>query len=461
MSTSVFDSGLHRAVFGDAEVARLLSDSAEVRAMMLVLGSLAKVQGASGVIPEVSGAFLHRATMEIQVDPEGLGGANGVSVPGLVAAMHKALEAPEHAQYLHWGATSQDIQDSAQSLRMRQILALLEARLSAVLDRLANMAEAFAETPQAARTYGQVAVPSSFGALVASWGWPLLRLLQRLPEVRTHVLAVSLSGAAGTASQLGPDPRGVRAALAEALGLADPGQSWHTGRDRIVELAQWLGAVCSATGKIGEDVLRLSRSDVAELHLGSAGASSTMPQKQNPVAASVLVALARFAPAQAALLAHPHGEARDGAAWFTEWLALPPLAAAAGRASALAGDVVEGLSPDATAMAARLNDPLGLIHAEALSFALARQMPRPEAQATLKALAAEAGKSGRALPDLVAEACPEAPLPDLTPPASLGHAPSEARAFAQAARAYTGAQAGPSDGGGSGGGTSGGGPSGG
>lgn len=440
MSTSIFDSALHRDLFGDPEVARLLSDSAEVRAMMLVLGALAKVQGAAGVIPEVSGVFLHRAAMEIQVDPAGetgggLAGMNGVTVPGLVAAMRTALEAPEHAQYLHWGATSQDIQDTAQSLRLRQVLALMEARLHDLLTVLADLAEAHAQTPMAARTYGQVAVPTSFGALVASWGWPVLRLMERLPDLRCHALCVSLSGAAGTASQLGPDPMALRAALAQALGLRDPGQSWHADRSRIIEMAQWLAAVTTAMGKIGEDVLRLARTDVGEVRTGGAGASSTMPQKKNPVAASALVALARVAPAQAAALSVPHGEARDGAAWFTEWLTLPPLVSAAARASALAGNVARGITPDAAAMAARLGDPLGLIHAEALSFALTATLRRPDAAAEVKRLTLEALATGRPLPDLVAEAHPGAPLPALTGSASLGEAPAEARAFTQAVRA--------------------------
>ncbi|ABD54579.1 lyase family protein [Jannaschia sp. CCS1] len=436
MSTSVFDSTIHRDLFSDAEVARLLSDSAEVRAMMLVLGALAKVQGAAGVIPEISGAFLHRATMEIQIDPMGLAGANGVVVPGLVAAMRDALEAPEHAQYLHWGATSQDIQDTAQSLRLRQVLALMEGRLRDLLTVLTDLAEAHAETPQAARTYGQFAVPSSFGALVAGWGWPVIRLLERLPDLRDYALCVSLSGAAGTASQLGPDPAALRAALAEALGLSDPKQSWHADRARIIEIAGWLSGAAVAMGKIGEDVLRLSRSDVGEVRIGGAGASSTMPQKQNPVAASALVALARMAPAQVAAMSVPHGEARDGAAWFTEWLTLPPLVSASARASALAIDLARNITADADAMAAHLQDPLGLIHAETLSFALTATLRRPDAQAEVKRLTKEAIAHNRPLPDLVTEAHPDAPLPPLTPPQSLGQAPAEARAFAQAARAH-------------------------
>lgn len=438
MSASVFDSGLYRGLFGDAEISALLSDTAELRAMMLVLGTLAKVQGAAGVIPETAAAFLHRATMEVQVDPGALAAsvaANGVSVPGLVAALRKELQAPEHAQYLHWGATSQDIQDTALMLRLRQVLVLVEGRMRTVLRGLADLAEAHAETPQAARTYGQIAVPSSFGAMVAVWGMPYLRLLERLEQMRARVLCVSLSGAAGTGSMLGPDPGAIRAALAVGMGLGDPGDSWHAGRDRIAELAGWLADLAQAGGKMGEDLVRLTRSGMGEVRLPGSGASSTMPQKENPVMPSVLVALARFALAQEAAVKGLHGEARDGAAWFGEWLALPGLVAAAGRSIGVVAEIAPGLAPDRAAMARGLDDPLGLIHAETLSFALARGMPREKAQAVVKALATEARTRGTPLPGLVAAAHPWLILPDLAPPASLGAAPTEARAFVAKVRA--------------------------
>jgi 3-carboxy-cis,cis-muconate cycloisomerase len=440
MSVSPFDSALYRDLFGDAEIARLFSDTAEIRAMMLTLGALAKAQGAQGVIPEVSAAFLHRAMMEVQVDPGGLAratGANGVTVPGLIAALRTDLQAPEHAQYLHWGATSQDIQDTALMLRLRQALVLIEARIGAALDALAHLAEAHAETPRAARTYGQVATPSSFGALAASWGSPLMRLHDRLEALRPRVLCVSLSGAAGTASMLGPEPVALRTALAEALGLGDPRESWHAGRDRIGELGGWLADLSTASGKMGGDLTILTRSEIGEVSLPGSGGSSTMPQKQNPVAPALLVALARYAPAQAAVLqgAAVHAEARDGAAWFAEWLALPPLVAAAARAVALTGDLATGLEVRADAMARHLDDPLGLIHAEALSFALAPALGRAEAQAAVKALASKARETGIPLPELVTKAHPDMARPTLDAPATLGTAPQAARAFAGAARA--------------------------
>ena len=187
---------------------------------------------------------------------------------------------------------------------------------------------------------------------------------------------------------------------------------------------------------MGADLTLLTRSDIGEVGLPGAGASSTMPQKQNPVAPSLLVALAHFAPAQAAVLqgAAVHAEARDGAAWFAEWLSLPPLVAASARAVAVLGDLARGLEVRPPAMAQRLDDPLGLIHAEALSFALAPTLGRAEAQAEVKTLAAQARETGTPLPDLVAQGHPGTNLPDLSAPATLGTAPRAARAFAGAAR---------------------------
>ncbi|MDH3264414.1 MAG: lyase family protein, partial [Paracoccaceae bacterium] len=330
MPASPLDSALYGKLFGDAELARLFSDTAEVRAMLLVEGALAKVQGDLGLIPETSAAFLHRAAMEIQIDPAGLAeatGRNAVPVPGLVAAARKALEAPEHAAWLHFGATSQDVADTALILRLRQAVALYEARLAALIGALGRLAGDHAELPMMARTYGQDAVPTSFGAHAALWGAPLIRHRDRLAELKPRLLIVSLSGAAGTLSAMGPKGPEVRAALAEALGLGDPGESWHAARDRVAEFAFWCGGLMASLGKLAEDLILMTSSPRGEVTLCAAGGSSTMPQKQNPVGPSALAALSRLSAALTAAIhaaASPR-EARDGAAWMTEWLTLPQL----------------------------------------------------------------------------------------------------------------------------------------
>ncbi len=439
MPASPADSPLYRGLFSDDPTAALFSDSAEIRAMLLVEGALARVQGQLGLIPETAAAAIDRAAREVLIDPAALAretAVNGVPVPALVAAFRKEMAAPELAQYIHWGATSQDVMDSALALRLRRVLALWQDRLAALRGALGDLAAQHAALPMAARTYGQVAVPTSFGAVIAGWGWPLLQHTQDLQALAPRLARVSLSGAAGTLAAMGPTGPQVRAGLAAALDLHDPGHSWHSDRSGIAAFAAWMAGLLASLGKQGEDLILMTQSGLEEVRIAGAVGSSTMPQKQNPVGPSVLVALARQGGALAGALqgAAIHRQQRDGAAWFTEWLTLPQLAISTGRALALAGDLAGRITPDPTAMARGLDDGAGLIHAEALSFALAARLPRPEAQARIKALCAEARPGGPALPDLVARDFPGLVLPE----GGLGTAPEEARAFARAVQVFSG-----------------------
>ncbi len=435
MPAALADSPLYAPLFGDGETAALFGDSAEIRAMLLVEGALARAQGELGVIPADSAAFIERAAREVQIDPAALGAetaVNGVPVPGLVAAFRKATNAPEHAQYVHWGATSQDVMDTGLALRLRRLLEIWDARLEALIRALGALASRHAELPMAARTYGQAATPTSFGAVAAGWGRPLIRHRAALAELRPELAVVSLGGAAGTLSAMGAEGPAVRAGLARALGLSDPGESRHAERDRIGAFAAWMAGLTVSLGKMGEDLILMAQSGIGEIRISGTGGSSTMPQKQNPVAPSVLSALARQSLALAGALqgAGIHRQQRDGAAWFVEWLTLPQLCVSTGRALSLAADLAEKISPAPEAMARNLDDGSGLIHAEAYSFALARHLPRPEAQAKIKALCAEAQAGGGGLSALVARDFPDL---DLSAAGGLGTAPQEARAFAQAA----------------------------
>lgn len=440
MSASVFDSPLYARLFPTGEAGRLFSDSAAIRAMLIVEGTLAKVQGTQGVIPEISAAAIQRASLEIGIDPGAIAratGENGVSVPGLVAAFRAEMNAPEHAQFVHWGATSQDIIDTGLMLRLRQLLNLLEDDLRAIIGALADGAEAHADTPMAARTYAQQAAPTSWGAVLADWGHGLYDLLETLPDLRTRSLLVSLSGAAGTASMLGIDPAATRAGLAEGLGLGDPGRSWHVDRGPITRIADWLCAVSAVLGRMGATLTALTATEVAEVTLQAFGASSTMPQKQNPVGPSTLHALAHTAAGLRTALAPAtqHQHQRDGAAWFTEWMVLPQLCLGTASGTHIARALCEGMEPDTARMRANLDHSGGTIAAEALSFALAVALPRPEAQAEAKRLCRITAESGRSLREVALDAHPDIDPALFDPAKSLGQAPAEARAFVQ--RAHT------------------------
>ncbi|WP_299504141.1 lyase family protein [uncultured Roseobacter sp.] len=440
MAASVFDSPLYARLFPTGDAGRLFSDSAALRAMLLVEGALAKAQGAMGIIPELSAAAIHRATLEIQIDPGALAqvtGQNGVCVPGLVAAFRAEMNAPEHAQYLHWGATSQDIIDTGLMLRLRQALALAEADLRTIVAALADQAETHDDLPMPARTYGQQATPTSWGAVLASWGMPLLDALEALPDLRERALWVSLSGAAGTSAALGDEAAALRTALAEGLGLHDPARSWHTDRGPMLRIAGWMAQVTATLGSMGQTLTALAATEVQEVTTGPAGASSTMPQKQNPVGASALVALSHQTAGLLAALqsAASHQHQRDGASWFTEWMLMPQIALSCASALQHAVSLAQSIQPNPAQMARAFEQGQGLLHAEALSFALAAQMPRPDAQAATKALCAEVAQTGVTLSDLARTHYPTLPASLFDPKAQLGQAPAEARAFAARARA--------------------------
>ncbi|WP_299614818.1 lyase family protein [uncultured Tateyamaria sp.] len=435
MAASVFSSALYGQLFPTGEIGRLWSDSADVRAMLLVEGALAKVQGAQGVIPELSAAFIHRSSLEVQIDPAGLAqatGQNGVSVPALVTEFRKAMEAPEHAQYAHWGATSQDIIDTSLMLRLRQTLNTQNAHLIEMLKTMGAQAKKHAETPMVGRTYGQHATPTSWGAVLAQWGQPLADAVDELADLKARSLWVSLSGAAGTSSALGPHADETRAALAEALSLHDPGRSWHTDRGPVLRIADWMGRIVADLSGMGQSAVALAVTECQEMTLSGAGSSSTMPQKQNPVGPSTLVALGHHMTGLRASLqaAAAHQHQRDGAAWFTEWMVMPQIALCWAASINVAHALVGGWSPNTDAMISKF-DGLGGVHAEALSFALAAEMPRPEAQAKTKALIADADARNMSLADVARAARPDLPSDLFDPHAGLGTAPAQARAFAE------------------------------
>lgn len=436
MAASVHDQAHLAGLFDAGEATRLFTATAEIRAMLLVEGALAKVQGAAGVIPDVSAQAIHRATMELQIDPGGLSAAtaqNGVSVPALIDAFRTQMQAPEHAQYLHWGATSQDIIDTGLMLRLRQARQILSDTLEAILNALAGLADQHARTPMAARTYGQHAAPTSFGAVVASWGWPLL---QARTALAACTFPVSLSGAVGTGTALGPDPAAIRAGLGDALGLAVLDQnSWHVDRSPVLAFAAALETLSGAFEKMAEDVIGMVQSDVAELVLSGGGSSSTMPQKQNPVAPSAIIACAQTVRGLCGVLrgAAVHRFQRDGAAWFTEWMVLPQIVLGAAAAAQNAEQMAARITPQTDVMAHTLTRD-GLLFAETLTFALAETLPRPEAAAQVKALALEARNTGTALPDLAFGRFAELRFDLFDPDKALGTAPDEARAFAKAVR---------------------------
>lgn len=406
MAYSPFDSPMFRHLLGDDTVAQLFTDSAEIRAMLLVEGALAKVQGDLGIIPKDSAYFIERSAMEVQIDPAGLAveiGQSGVAVPALVKAFRKALEAPEHAQYIHHGATSQDIVDTALMLRLRQFISHLTSGISELNTSLIATAKENRNTVMAARTRGQIATPTTFGARIATWASPLQRHHTRLGTTKDRLLTVSLAGASGNYAALGKEGRAVELALAKALKLAVPDMPTHSARDNITEFAATLANITATCGKIGKDILQMAQSEVGEVTLASAGGSSTMPHKSNPVLAETLIALANYTASNLSAITHAqvHAQERDGAAWMLEWLVLPQICISTAVAVKQTQALIDSITPNPARMRANMDATNGLIFAESASFALAKHMSREDAQTLVKNACLQVRAEGENLRDIL------------------------------------------------------------
>ena len=370
-------------LLGDPEIAALIGEHAMISAMLRVESSLAKVEGRLGIIPRVAADAIVRAAETLSIQPSDLVedvARDGVPVPGLVRRLRDEVGDP-HADHVHCGPTSQDIVDTAFVLTSLAALAVLDARLAASIEKLSELAERHAGALMAGRTRSQLASPTTFGLKVAGWALPLHRHRARLIELRIRLSCVSLSGSSGNLATLGPAAEAIEAALAEELGLGVPTGAWHSARDTIADFGHWLAMVTGSLGKIGADILLLAQSEIAEVRVGDAGGSSTMPHKANPVVADALVALARVNADRVATLHHAilHAHERDGAAWTTEWMIVPDMAVAAGASTRLARDLLATLEVDTEAMRARATAPPGLVASELAMSALSAAIGRQEA----------------------------------------------------------------------------------
>lgn len=380
------------ALFGDAELAVVMGAEAQIAAMMRVEAALAVVQGRLGIIPPDAAAEVAKTAKGLAPDPASLLEATaraGIPAQAVVGALKSACG--EAGQYAHFGATSQDVQDTGLSLQLREALAIIKARLTELDAVMAAKAAEFADQPIPARTRFQIAAPTTLGAKIAVWRAPLPRNLDRLAEMGPRLLNLSLYGAAGTGAALMPRTAEIRAALAAELGLGAADVPWHANRDCIAELGGWLSLITGALGKIGTDLIQLGQSEIGEVSAGTGGGSSTMPQKSNPVAAEALVSLARL---NAGALGTLHqsmvfAQERDGSALALEWLLLPQMVERAGAALRTALDLMATLVPNLARIDESFARDRGTMLAEAAGFYLSAHMPRKDALKLISAALAE------------------------------------------------------------------------
>jgi 3-carboxy-cis,cis-muconate cycloisomerase len=320
----------------DEALEALIGTEADITAMISVELALARATCACGLISDDAAQAIATAGHAFKPDLATLNGAtlrDGVVVPELVRQLRAHVGAPHDAS-IHFGATSQDIIDTALAVRLCAVFELFDARLKALLTSLDQLSATFGDNALMGRTRMQAAIPIKVSDRLAVWRGLIERAHVALGEVRAHNLIVSLAGPAGTSEKFGDKINDVRHAMAALLHLSVPGYVPHAARDRIAALGNWLSQATGALGKIGQDIALMAQNEIAEIALSGGGGSSAMAHKQNPVRAEILVTLARYNAVQVSGLhqALVHEQERSGSAWTLEWMILPGMLNTTGTA---------------------------------------------------------------------------------------------------------------------------------
>ncbi|WP_375447613.1 lyase family protein [uncultured Fibrella sp.] len=351
---------MYSTYLADPDINQLCGQEAFIRQMLMFEGALATVQGQLGIIPADAASAIADIIPRLTVTPDSLADGtrqNGVPTIPLLTQVRAVL--PESARsYLHVGATSQDMMDTAQVLAIRSVLSVLDTRIHDLLTRLDDLQTRYGNVPMMGRTRTQQAQPITFGQKVATWRSPLGRHLDRLDQLKPRLLVIQLGGAVGNLSAYGDRGEAVAKALATelALGYAAP---WHTERDGFAEFANWLALLTGTLGKLGQDVLTMGQTELGEVveNVAGGGKSSAMPHKNNPVLSEALVMLARQTAQLAAIQLQSlvHGNERDATAWMLEWENLPRLMSNAGTALCHALSITQTMGINADAMKTNLD----------------------------------------------------------------------------------------------------------
>lgn len=397
--------GLVNPLFGSAPVDAAVSDASWLQAMLDFEAALAHAKADEGLIPATAANEIASACRAELFDVAEIGRrsiAAGNPAAPLVLALTDAVSV-EAQQYVHAGATSQDVIDTAFSLMARRAIDVILEDLSAVAATCAALAETHRRTLMTARTLLQPATPSTFGFKAAGWLVSVDEARALLTRVRSERLAVQLGGASGTLGSLEGAGVDVAHRLAMRLGLAEPVLPWHTDRTRVAELAAALGAAIGVVGKIARDVVLLAQAEVAEAADAEHGTSSTLPQKRNPVRAVLIVAAAERAPGLVGTVftTMVQEHERAAGAWHAEWETVRELLRITGGASHHAAVLLGSLHVDAERMSENLASDGGLVMAESLVLHLARKAGRSTAHAIVRRCIDEAIERRTSFADVV------------------------------------------------------------
>jgi 3-carboxy-cis,cis-muconate cycloisomerase len=406
--TLALDSKIFGPLFNDPEIDAFFDDEAFLRAMLKVEGALAQVEAGLNIIPSSAGEQIADICNTIVLDPQQIGQAtqrDGVPVMSLVKALRQAV-GEKAAPFVHWGATTQDIVDTATVFQIRSAVQILEQRLVLLIERLADLADRHRTTVMAGRTHGQQALPISFGIKVAGWLAPLLRHHKRLLDQRAGLLQLQFGGAAGTLAALGENGLAVMRGLAHELNLTLPIMPWHSQRDGLGDFAGWLSMLTAGLAKMGQDIILLAQNEVGEVMESDGrnrGGSSSMPQKRNPIVSELIIAAART---NASLLSAMHNamiqeHERATHGWQVEWLTLPQMILLTGGALVNALFLAQNIKINETQMLQNLDRSNYLVLAEAAVQALSKEIPRTKAHGLVKLACGIAASENRSLIDVV------------------------------------------------------------
>lgn len=404
MASSLFDSFYYKNMFSTSAMVAIFSDEGRINTWLATEIALAKGQAQVGVIPQQAADNIAEAAILDNLDLQAMKAEFdkvGFPIMPLVHQLANACD-PESARWVHWGSTTQDIIDTGLVLQMRDGISLLEQDLNALIDALAHLARTHRNTVMAGRTFQQQAAPITFGYKVAVWLDEMLRHKERLSELKKRVLVGQCAGAVGTLATLGQDGLAVQQAMMDELDLKAPTVTWHTARDNWSEMVNWLVLVTTTLGKVATEIATLMRTEVNEVRepyqIGR-GASSTLPQKRNPIACPRIIAIAHrmreFSAAQFSAMIQEHERAVG--AMPIEWMIIPDAFILASGSFSQSLDILRNLDVDSAQMRANLDIGGGLLMAEAVMMGVAPIIGRNQAHDLVFAAAGRANDAGKTL----------------------------------------------------------------
>lgn len=386
MASHVIDSVFFKDLYGSAEMRAVFDDHNLLQKWLDYEAALARAEAALGLVPVEAAAEITRNARAELMDKDAIKRGVDKTVHPLVSLIWQLSEHCEGdaGGYVHWGATTQDVMDTAIVLQIKEAFPLFEEALSSLIDVASALAQTHRDTVMAGRTHGQQALPITFGFKVAVWVSELKRHQTRLSENKPRVLTGEFAGAAGTLASVSEHGLEINTRLMQELGLHVPEIAWHTSRDNFAEFASILSMICATLGKIAHEIIDLQKLEFGEVEepfeMGKVG-SSTMPQKRNPMICEAILALARLARTQAttAIDAMMHEHERDWSSFQMEWAYIPEICVMTHGALQLTHRVLNGLIVYPENMTRNLDVTRGTLLAERVMLALGKAIGRQHA----------------------------------------------------------------------------------